>query len=752
MESINSNDKLNQDPDYFVPLENNKSQEGVCEKNALTTANKISKILETEFSKEIDAKKKEVIKIYETLNKACRIFHYLRFAIVSDYYNGKNTVIDDPQYSKQSRLHPTVNAPTTKINLTVDCENDCFRETNECNKPKRKLESEVNQPNGSNEPNQKKFKANVELPYMSNRKTKIRVVVGNYSKWIPHHCREDNDATHRWTVYVIDSQKSDLGNFVSKVRFFLHPSYQPNDVIELTSSPFHLSRLGWGEFPIRVQLHFKNNINKPVDIIHNLKLDRTYTGILTIGSETVVDIWLVVNDKIRPFVRDRNDLNDFISENTSNVPKPITKPIEEEKHKDVPLVVESSRDDILEQNENVEDNIIIPLIDHDYIKTNFAPTKRNVQVPESNNLKNNKKSLLKSNQENSNCAIIVDGGKIISSNQFHNFDELPVCANVQVKSENINGNFEKFYIDPKNYAPDKKHAKNLISLIEQAKPKNLFSVLTLITRQIPLITEKARDENYKLLFPYACESYEVFNSYLPGKKCALERCRALHALDIMRDIQCFESSCSAKEFIMWARKYGYTPLLNSKTLNKLSTASKAINVEEMSKNYDKSATISTELNDWLFKNQSIKPSIKEVDHDSDDEIDIINIESSSINKLSHHTDFETSKANVILLEYPEKYKSLNEFVCKTTENIGIKLTNEEIIPRVSHSSASLVISKALECLVDELTRSALSCAIGKHSVEKNIIDFEVKVDDVRKALLKREEFDIFTNAGLGSEG
>lgn len=48
--------------------------------------------------------------------------------------------------------------------------------------------------------------------------------------------------------------------------------------------PFHLSRRGWGEFPLRVQIHFQCSANKPVDVIHNLKLDRTYTGRQTLGK------------------------------------------------------------------------------------------------------------------------------------------------------------------------------------------------------------------------------------------------------------------------------------------------------------------------------------------------------------------------------------------------------------------------------------------------------------------------------------
>lgn len=64
----------------------------------------------------------------------------------------------------------------------------------------------------------------------------------------------------------------DISSLVHKVRFFLHPSYRPNDLVEVTEAPFHLVRKGWGEFPLRVQLHFRDRWNKPVDVIHNLKV------------------------------------------------------------------------------------------------------------------------------------------------------------------------------------------------------------------------------------------------------------------------------------------------------------------------------------------------------------------------------------------------------------------------------------------------------------------------------------------------
>ncbi|XP_031568815.1 YEATS domain-containing protein 2-like [Actinia tenebrosa] len=121
---------------------------------------------------------------------------------------------------------------------------------------------------------------------------KKRVIIGNTSKYIPPEKREENDkSTHKWMVYVRGPPEDPhIDVYIQKVWFFLHPSYRPNDIIEVNKPPFHLTRRGWGEFPIRVQLHFVGTRNKRVDIIHELKLDKTYTGLQTLGAETVVDL------------------------------------------------------------------------------------------------------------------------------------------------------------------------------------------------------------------------------------------------------------------------------------------------------------------------------------------------------------------------------------------------------------------------------------------------------------------------------
>lgn len=61
----------------------------------------------------------------------------------------------------------------------------------------------------------------------------FRVLVGNVAKEV--HTMSEDSASHKWMVYVRSAPGSlSLDRHVSKVRFYLHPSYKPHDVITVT--------------------------------------------------------------------------------------------------------------------------------------------------------------------------------------------------------------------------------------------------------------------------------------------------------------------------------------------------------------------------------------------------------------------------------------------------------------------------------------------------------------------------------------
>ncbi|XP_012060495.1 PREDICTED: YEATS domain-containing protein 2 [Atta cephalotes] len=324
-------DLLNgQDPDYVSATSNDPAQQKIYEENARnTTAKKITAIIEKEFSLEIDLKEKEILQIQDRLHKALKIFHLLRYIIITNFYNRKQCQISQAVETKQTRIHPAIKTlfgkspkftdytdlavpststdprflhhdksftsdASTALNNILKIEENANKSDSTLQGEKRKMLDEEFQPRKIPRYVPPKSSLPEKSPSRGNsHKVRKRIVVGNISKWIPPDWREDA-SSHKWTMYVRGDkdEKANISTFVSKVRFFLHPSYHPNDIVEVTSYPFHLSRRGWGEFPLRVQLHFKNTLNKPMDIIHHLKLDRTYTGLQTLGSETLVDVWI----------------------------------------------------------------------------------------------------------------------------------------------------------------------------------------------------------------------------------------------------------------------------------------------------------------------------------------------------------------------------------------------------------------------------------------------------------------------------
>lgn len=41
---------------------------------------------------------------------------------------------------------------------------------------------------------------------------------------------------------------------------------------EITSPPFEVTEMGWGEFEAKMTMHFKDPNEKPVDVLHQLRL------------------------------------------------------------------------------------------------------------------------------------------------------------------------------------------------------------------------------------------------------------------------------------------------------------------------------------------------------------------------------------------------------------------------------------------------------------------------------------------------
>uniref|UniRef100_A0AAY4API1 YEATS domain-containing protein 2 n=1 Tax=Denticeps clupeoides TaxID=299321 RepID=A0AAY4API1_9TELE len=306
------------DPDYEDISQVPESKRNkVVEQNAReATVQKIEAIIRDQFTLEMKNKEHEIEVIGQRLNEARRMMDKLRACIVANYYAsaGQPKVQEQASKSDTSVLnHPAIkrflespSRSSSPLNQGSETPSLVPSETESLSQHGESIERDKDAgwreerrpgrntgkdtfgvpPSAEVEQHVTYHSTGEEASRLFVKKT---IIVGNVSKYIAPDKREENDqSTHKWMVYVRGSKKEpSIDHFVRKVWFFLHPSYKPNDLVEVSEPPFHLTRRGWGEFPVRVQIHFKDPRNKRIDIIHHLKLDRTYTGLQTLGAETV---------------------------------------------------------------------------------------------------------------------------------------------------------------------------------------------------------------------------------------------------------------------------------------------------------------------------------------------------------------------------------------------------------------------------------------------------------------------------------
>ncbi|XP_077524372.1 YEATS domain containing 2 homolog D12 isoform X2 [Amblyomma americanum] len=312
---------IDQDPDYeSIPLHAQQKRIKLHEQDAKEAAvKKIEQIVRSQFSSEISARESELDLINQRIYQLQMMLDRLRVGIITKYYASGGQAADscsavsgggweDSQQALAS-VHPTVRQFLGKAPLATPRSEECHSGSQEEQRRTFVTEDSSNvettaAPGLGAELGEhwKKEGAAEESGPPSMRigrglccKNKVRIIVGNISKYIPLDRRDGGEqATHKWLAYVRTAPEvpQSIAGLVRRVRFFLHPSYRPHDLVEVTEAPFQVQRKGWGEFPLRVQLHFHDRWTKHVDIIHHLKLDKTYTGLQTLGAETVVDLWI----------------------------------------------------------------------------------------------------------------------------------------------------------------------------------------------------------------------------------------------------------------------------------------------------------------------------------------------------------------------------------------------------------------------------------------------------------------------------
>ncbi|GBM95526.1 YEATS domain-containing protein 2 [Araneus ventricosus] len=251
----------------------------------MQTKKKIEGIITANFNQELNSKGAELDCLDDYLYEARSTLDRFRACSITKYY--ANVGQEQTSSSSSENVFPSIH-PTSKKYLGKS--------------PKHSNSDQVegNSSNADSQGSTSEALSRCKSP-VSNQVTKRFSCAKNdfIFRFIPVWMRDESDQhiTHKWMIYVRgDKNGPNIESFVKKVRFFLHSSYRPNDIVEICSPPFHLIKRGWGEFEVRVQIFFHDLRNKPVDIQHTLKLDKTFTGLQTLGNETVVDLQLFKTD------------------------------------------------------------------------------------------------------------------------------------------------------------------------------------------------------------------------------------------------------------------------------------------------------------------------------------------------------------------------------------------------------------------------------------------------------------------------
>ena len=307
---MTSNFNSKQDPDYDKVIATPESFRRQDEEKSKRehSIKKIRDIIQRQFNGEIQAKEEEVLNIEKKISQTKSMLDQLRAYLLANYYGCNGRLMKGHMLRKKKRQKKhngtTLNNGSFTENLN-QIEEKIPIENGFSDSSSAIGSSDLGMPSGKNESALFSSIGEVNIGHCIQAQSidvasfnrfylKKNLIVGNISKFIPLEKRDKNDqATHKWMVYVRGLPgEPDLSSFIQRIWFILHPSYMPNDIIEVARPPFTVTRRGWGEFPVRIQLVFNDPRNKPVDIIHNLKLDKTYTGLQTLGAETNVAIEL----------------------------------------------------------------------------------------------------------------------------------------------------------------------------------------------------------------------------------------------------------------------------------------------------------------------------------------------------------------------------------------------------------------------------------------------------------------------------
>ena len=95
------------------------------------------------------------------------------------------------------------------------------------------------------------------------------IVYGSFAFWQGRQA--ELGESHRWICFLRSPRGEDLSRIIAKVQFVLDPSFK-DPVRTVTSPPYEVREVGWGQFDITIRIFFTDPSIPPVEITHFLKV------------------------------------------------------------------------------------------------------------------------------------------------------------------------------------------------------------------------------------------------------------------------------------------------------------------------------------------------------------------------------------------------------------------------------------------------------------------------------------------------
>ncbi|XP_047513448.1 uncharacterized protein LOC125055183 [Pieris napi] len=769
---------------------------------------KICQIVQREFTNEVQERENEVTLIDQRMSTARRYLHQLRYTLVNNYYKEQKLqlsyshIADDiaaqtePRAKSevahllrdsQRRLHPSLRKLLGKKTADLD-EIFKFRGPRNSRKDYSAMVQTRNytisadstkslRPEGQEPPiaepsttKPKKIPRHIE-PKVENvvtlheatrnkMKHRYRIIIGNTSKYAPPASRMDK-STHKWLLYVRGPpNRPDLSSILTELTARLHHSYAPHHIVTLRKPPFHISRRGWGEFPVKLDLHFPHpEMNRPTTVTHNIKLDRQYTGLQTLGAETVVDVWLYSTPDMIKFEYKDDDTHLPKTDNHTDTQANTETDTQAESQDTGQCTEIKEEPPEFEQNENdnwldffekptavsVDEMIIKDIKKEDSQES--SPTRKEVtkETLDESSLpidvkRARKKRIMKYMDPKTGKIYYLEMDRELDLTKvqeivFNSKGNVQTAKISPIKSNGLKKvrrgvsllkpevkNLQKIESLPSHIENDhcylgynfyNRKRDTLLDDFKKVIPKfrNVRQTVSYLLKKIPLISGEVKNNDFVKCFPFVVENSERYWKLDFAKRRNIEwsRAKLINKL-LMAHYPDTESIWRTKQILIFARLHGYYPIrlenMHSPrdrptddwcSWNDIENNRKLeSNIKEMFP----SACDVTSLS--KFDVDSYKVSDDVVVSDSDEEIDVLSDKKVKVRSVSE-TEVSLSALPV---DSDDRLRFL--YIERMCADIGIELRNEDVGNGYSYSAVHAVMLSAMRSFADQLVRDSLA--------------------------------------------